>query len=95
MIQFVHINVQPHGNEFVVELNSEFLMGSNGKKMTFPTAQEAGEAAEAVQKAMDAWNTLTDDQRAAALKAADTAIPAVAMAHFGFHTALAKALEKK
>jgi hypothetical protein len=33
---------------------------------------------------MEAWNALTDAERAAALKAANTAVPAHAMRHMGW-----------
>lgn len=37
-----------------------------------------------IQRSIEAWNTLTDAERAAALKAAKTAVPACAMRHMGW-----------
>jgi len=37
-----------------------------------------------IQRSMEAWNALTDVERAAALKAAKTAVPAHAMRHMGW-----------
>jgi hypothetical protein len=43
------------------------------------------EAVEAkIRRSMEAWNALTDAERAAALKAANTAVPAHAMRHMGW-----------
>jgi hypothetical protein len=37
-----------------------------------------------IRRSMDAWNALTDAERAAALDAAQTAVPAHAMRHMGW-----------
>ena len=37
-----------------------------------------------IRSSMEAWNALTEAQRAAAFKAANTAIPAEAMRHLGY-----------
>lgn len=42
------------------------------------------ETAAKIRRSMEAWNAMTDDQRAAALKEANTAIPAEAMRHLGY-----------
>jgi hypothetical protein len=40
-------------------------------------------SAAAIRQAMNSWNAMTDQQRGAALRAANTACPAPAMRHFG------------
>jgi len=37
-----------------------------------------------IRRSAEAWNALTDTERAAALKAANTAVPAHAMRHLGW-----------
>lgn len=37
-----------------------------------------------IRRSMEAWNAMNDPQRAAALKAANTAVPADAMRHLGY-----------
>lgn len=37
-----------------------------------------------IRRSMEAWNAMTDGQRAAALKAANTVVPAEAMRHLGY-----------
>jgi hypothetical protein len=40
-------------------------------------------SAAAIRQAMNSWNAMTDQQRGAALRAANTACPTTAMRHFG------------
>lgn len=51
MLAFASISVEPAEDGFAVTLNGQYLLDAAGEKRVFPTAQEAGEAAEKIAKA--------------------------------------------